>query len=85
MIKQRAKELGALPTGLIRPGEVFEWVTLEPWAEAVTEETPVTTKAEPPPPVVQGARVVPGRSEPTRPDSVRRSRGAKTALSDDVI
>lgn len=33
---QKAKELGALPNGLVRPGEVFEWPTLEPWAVELT-------------------------------------------------
>lgn len=37
MIWQRARELGALPDGLIKPNQVFKWKTLEPWADEITE------------------------------------------------
>lgn len=82
-MRQRARELGALPTGLVRPGEVFDWPTLEPWADKVEDDKPVTAgkPSETPASNPSGSRVVPGKSEPTQV-SRRPGRPAKAATPD---
>jgi hypothetical protein len=90
-MRQRARETGALPTGLVRPGQVFEWHTLEPWADPVTEQEALAdideqiakAKAEESVPEASGFRVVPGKSEPAPMDrSSRRGRPLKAATPD---
>ena len=84
-MKQRAVAIGALPTGLVRPGEVFDWPTKASWAVEISdEEAAVAQEAEAAKAAAQarqeqqstsGARVIPGKSEPTQPTSGRRRRG----------
>lgn len=73
MVWQRARELGALPTRLVKAGEVFEWHTLEPWADEVSEkEAKAELAGQPaqdaPLPSLSGSRVVPGKSEEVKTD-----------------
>lgn len=88
-MKQRARELGALPlTGLVRPGEVFDWPVLEPWADAVEDDEPVTAGNPNEPPAASfgpgfgEVTVVPGDSQPAPPRSARRSRGPRQAVTE---
>lgn len=73
MVWQRARELGALPTRLVQPREIFEWHTLEPWADEVSEKeakAELSGKPEdkPEPTSLSGSRVVPGKSEVVKTD-----------------
>lgn len=87
-MKQRARELGALPHGLVRPGEIFEWPVKAKWADLVTEDEAeaaekakaVNAEAEAARPheSASGAAVRPGKSEPTQRGR-GRPRGAATA------
>lgn len=87
-MKQRARELGAISTGLVRAGEVFDWPTLEPWADALSEEeekaesaaeeAKTQADASMPHEAPGGVRHVPGKSEPSRGPGRRRNNVAET-------
>jgi len=84
-MKQRAVTIGALPSGLVRPGEVFDWPTKASWAVEISDEEAETVqkaaeaKAAIPHHSNSGARVIPGKSDPTQPTSGRRRRGPSVA------
>lgn len=87
-MKQCARILGALPSGLVRPGEFFDWPTKCSWADEVSEEDAEAAKqmAEAKAQAdaarrhesASGAAVKPGKSEVYQPARGRR-RGPPTA------
>lgn len=79
MVWQKARETGALPTRLIKPGEVFEWKTLEPWADQVTGPEDTAPKIETPPPDDGGIKVKPGSTAEVDPTSDREVRRRRTS------
>lgn len=87
-MKQRARELGFMPTGLVRPGEIFDFPVKASWADLVSEEEAGAAEqakaakeqadAARPYEPASGAAVKPGKSEPTQQVRGRR-RGPPTA------
>jgi hypothetical protein len=87
MVWQRARELGAISSGLVRPGEVFDWPTLQPWADEVQQDeakVELAANVEAPAPAsLSGFAVTPGRSETVKPDTQPR-RGRRPGKAETI-
>lgn len=87
-MKQRARELGAIASGLVRPGVIFDSPVLEPWADQVSDaeakadlaakEARSQAEAALPHDHMGGVIVKPGKSEVARPGH-RKARRASQA------